>query len=250
MFANKERTKQMSEKNFTEFKKGIWKENPVIVQLLGMCPALAVTNSATNGLAMGLATTFVLLNSSLFISTLRKIIPHQVRIASYIVIIATFVTIADYSLAALFPVISKSLGPYVPLIVVNCLILGRMESFASKNPVPPSISDALGFGVGFTWALMVLGGVREILGNGSLFDIQILGDYWEPWIVMLLPGGAFLALGIMIGIIRHFTRKPFEKGVQMKDMVGYQEKGQLVDTTSIFQAESQTEEKSTPPEKT
>lgn len=218
-----------------EFRKGIWRENPVIVQLLGMCPALAVTNSATNGLAMGMATTFVLLNSALFISVLRNIIPHQVRIASYIVIIATFVTIADYSIAALFPVISKSLGPYIPLIVVNCLILGRMESFASKNTTVPSVSDAFGFGLGFTWALIVLGGIREVLGNGTLFDIRVLGNFWEPWIVMVLPGGAFLALGIMIGIIRYFTHKPFEKGVRTGKMIGYAEKGRLMDTTEIFQ---------------
>jgi len=220
---------------FEEFKKGIWKENPATVQLLGMCPTLAVTNSATNGLAMGIATAFVLLSSALLISTLRKIIPHEVRIASYIVIIATFVTIADYTLAALFPPISKALGPYVPLIIVNCIILGRMEAFASKNPVTLSLSDALGFGLGFTWALVALGSVREILGNGSLFGLQVLGRLWVPWIVMILPSGAFLALGIMIGLIRHFTYHPFEKGVKLTQMVGYMKKGRLHDTSAIFQ---------------
>lgn len=238
-------------KFFNEFQKGIWKDNPVMVQLLGMCPALAVTNSATNGLAMGMATTFVLLSSALFVSTLRKIIPHEVRIAGYIVIIATFVTIADYSLAALFPIISKSLGPYVPLIVVNCLILGRMESFASKNPIPISMTDAFGFGIGFTWALVLLGGVREILGNGTLFDIRILGDFWEPWIVMVLPGGAFLALGIMIGIIRHFTQNPFEKGVMIGKMIGYREKDKLVDSPAVFQPDAgSVQSRPSPPQKT
>ncbi len=223
---------------FKEFKKGIWKDNPVMVQLLGMCPTLAVTNSATNGLAMGLATIFVILSSAIFVATLRKIIPHQVRIASYIVIIATFVTIADYTLAALFPVISKALGPYVPLIVVNCLILGRMESFASKNPVPISVTDAFGFGAGFTWALVLLGGVREVLGNGTLFGFRVLGDFWEPWIVMVLPGGAFLALGIMIGIMRHFTQKPFIMGVQMEKMIGYRQNNKLIGSPAIFQPET------------
>jgi H+/Na+-translocating ferredoxin:NAD+ oxidoreductase subunit E len=183
-----------------EFLKGLWDENPVLASLLGLCPVLAVTNSATNGMAMGLATTFVLLSSSTIISLIRKIIPHQVRIASYIVIIATFVTVADRFLAAYFPIISKSLGPYVPLIVVNCLILGRQEAFSSKNGVWKSLLDSSGMGLGFCFVLIALGGFREIFGSGSFFGITILGDWFTPWMVMILPPGAFLGLGIFIGI--------------------------------------------------
>ena len=218
-----------------EFKKGLWKENAVFVMLLGMCPTLAVTNSATNGLAMGLATSFVLLSSAIFVSLLRNFIPHQVRIASFIVIIATFVTIADYFLAAMLPPISKSLGPYVPLIVVNCLILGRAEAFFSKNTLTLSIADALGMGTGFTGALIVLGAIREILGNGSVFNFQIFGDWFEPWIIMLLPGGAFLTLGIMIGLINHFTKKRFEMGIRIGEDIGYIERGQLVTSNLAYE---------------
>ena len=167
--------------------------------LLGLCPTLAVTNSAINGLAMGLATTFVLISSSILISLLRKVIPHQVRIAGYIVIIATFVTVADKYLAAYLPDISKALGPYVPLIVVNCLILGRQEAFSSKNGVGRSIIDALGMGLGFVFVLVVLGSIREILGSATVFNIQVLGDWFNPWMIMILPPGAFLTLGLLIG---------------------------------------------------
>ena len=144
--------------------KGLWDENPVLRSLLGLCPVLAVTNSAINGMAMGLATTFVLLSSSVFVSLLRKLIPHQVRIASFIVIIATFVTVADRFLAAYFPLISKALGPYVPLIVVNCLILGRQEAFSSKNSLGRALLDSSGMGIGFSLVLIALGGFREIFG--------------------------------------------------------------------------------------
>ena len=183
-----------------EFLKGLWDDNPVLRMLLGLCPTLAVTNSAINGLAMGLATTFVLISSSILISLLRKVIPHQVRIAGYIVIIATFVTVADKFLAAYLPEISKALGPYVPLIVVNCLILGRQEAFSSKNGVGRSIIDALGMGLGFISVLVVLGGIREVLGSATLFNIQVLGDWFNPWMIMILPPGAFLTLGLLIGL--------------------------------------------------
>ncbi len=183
-----------------EFLKGLWDDNPVLRMLLGLCPTLAVTNSAINGLSMGLATTFVLLSSSIIISLLRKVIPHQVRIAGYIVIIATFVTVADKFLAAYLPEISKALGPYVPLIVVNCLILGRQEAFSSKNGVGRSIIDALGMGLGFVFVLVVLGSIREILGSATLFNIQVLGDWFNPWMIMILPPGAFLTLGLLIGL--------------------------------------------------
>ncbi len=183
-----------------EFLKGLWDDNPVLRMLLGLCPTLAVTNSAINGLAMGLATTFVLISSSILISLLRKVIPYQVRIAGYIVIIATFVTVADKFLAAYLPEISIALGPYVPLIVVNCLILGRQEAFSSKNGVGRSIIDALGMGLGFISVLVVLGGIREVLGSATLFNVQVLGDWFNPWMIMILPPGAFLTLGLLIGL--------------------------------------------------
>lgn len=183
-----------------EFLKGLWDENPILKSLLGLCPVLAVTNSAINGLAMGLATTFVLLSSSIIISSMRNLIPNQVRIPAFIVIIATFVTVADRFLAAFFPLISKDLGPYVPLIVVNCIILGRQEAFSSKNSVFRSIVDSSGMGVGFILVLVALGGFREILGSASLFGVTVLGDWFQPWLVMILPGGAFLGLGLFIGI--------------------------------------------------
>jgi len=183
-----------------EFLKGLWEENPILRMLLGLCPTLAVTNSAINGLSMGLATTFVLLSSGMLISFLRKVIPSQVRIAGYIVIIATFVTVADKFLAAYLPDISKALGPYVPLIVVNCIILGRQEAFSSKNGVGRSLVDALGMGLGFIFVLVVLGSIREILGSATLFNMQILGDWFNPWMIMILPPGAFLTLGLLIGL--------------------------------------------------
>jgi len=192
---------------FQEFLKGVWEQNPVLIQLLGLCPTLAVTNTAINGVAMGLATTFVLFSSSTIISAIRNLIPHQVRIAAYIVIIATFVTVADRFLAAFFPEISKALGPYVPLIVVNCLILGRQEAFSSKNTIGRSILDAMGMGLGFILVLILLGGVREILGSGMLFNAQVLGDWFQPWVMMILPPGAFLTLGLLIGLWNWFNER-------------------------------------------
>jgi electron transport complex protein RnfE len=188
----------MSDEQFSEFTKGLWKENPVFVSLLGMCPVLAVTNTAINSIAMGLATFFVLACSSLLVSLLRNFIPKQVRITAFIIIIATFVTIADFSLAAFFPVIHKELGAFIALIVVNCLILGRQEAFAYKNPVWPSLLDAFGMGAGFTFALFCLGAIRELMGNGSLFNISIFGPGFEPWIIMILPPGGFLTLGFLL----------------------------------------------------
>ncbi len=172
-----------------------------------MCPTLAVTNSSLNGLSMGLAVTFVLICSELTISSIRKFIPREVRIGIFTIIIATFVTIIDYFLKAQYPTISKALGPYVPLIVVNCIILGRQEAFASKNPVNFSFADALGMGMGFTGALTILGSIRELLGSGSLFGYEILGNWFRPWVIMILPPGAFLTLGILIGIINTFFKK-------------------------------------------
>jgi electron transport complex protein RnfE len=190
-----------------EFTKGLWNENPVFRQLLGMCPTLAVTNAVINGVAMGLATTFVLVLSSLVVSSIKKLIPNQVRIASYIVIIATFVTVADRVMAAFFPPISKSLGPYVPLIVVNCIILGRQEAFSSKKSVGRSLIDALGMSAGFVIALLVLSSIREILGSGTFLGAQVMGTWFEPWIIMVLPPGAFIALGVLLGIANKIEQK-------------------------------------------
>jgi len=192
---------------YAQFVKGLWRENPTFVQLLGMCPTLAITNSSLNGISMGLAVTFVLVCSELTISSIRKYIPREVRIGIFTIIIATFVTIIDYFFKAQYPTISKALGPYVPLIVVNCIILGRQEVFASKNPVTLSFADALGMGLGFTGALTILGSIRELLGSGSLFGYELLGNWFRPWIIMILPPGAFLTLGILIGIMNTFSRR-------------------------------------------
>lgn len=190
-----------------EFIKGLWDENPVFRQLLGLCPTLAVTGAVINGLAMGMATTFVLIFSSLVVSSIKKLIPSQVRIASYIVIIATFVTVADRFLAAFFPPISKSLGPYVPLIVVNCIILGRQEAYSSKNTVGRSLIDALGMSAGFVLALLILSAIREILGAGTFFGYQVMGAWFEPWIIMILPPGAFITLGILLALALQIERR-------------------------------------------
>jgi Na+-translocating ferredoxin:NAD+ oxidoreductase subunit E len=207
-----------------EFEKGLWKQNPVFRQLLGLCPTLAVTVSAVNGLAMGIATTFVLLCASFMVSLIRSWIPPQVRIASFIVIIATFVTVVDLVMKAQFPALSQSLGAFIPLIVVNCLILGRQEAFASKNGPLASLADALGMGLGFLATLTCLGAIREILGTGKLFGFVLL-PHWEPWVVMILPAGAFLTLGLMLGAAKAFQirlderakqadRKSIQEGVQ------------------------------------
>jgi len=177
------------------FLRGLWEENPVFVMLLGMCPVLAVTNSAINALAMGLATTFVLLCSSCLVSLMRKLIPKQVRIATYIVIIATFVTIVDYSIQAISLDLYNALGAFIQLIVVNCMILGRAEAYASKQRIGATVVNGLGMGAGFTIALLCLGGVREILGAGSLFGFPLFAENFQPWVVMILPPGGFFVLG-------------------------------------------------------
>lgn len=178
--------------------RGIWKENPVLVQLLGLCPALAVTNTVPNAIAMSAATFFVLLGSSFLVSLVKDWIPSEVRISAYILIIATFVTIADLVLAAVVPVIHKDLGAFIALIVVNCMILGRQEAFASRRPVGRALLDAIGTGIGFTIALLMMGLFREILGNGSIMGHSIFGPDFEPWIVMILPPGGFLTLGFIL----------------------------------------------------
>jgi len=178
--------------------RGIWRENPVLVQLLALCPTLAVTNSVANSLAMGLATSFVLLGSSVLVSTVRKLVPTEVRISTYILIIATFVTVADMVLQATVPNIHKELGAFVALIVVNCLILARQEAFAAKQPVGRAALDAIGYSIGFTIALVIMGAVRELLGNGSLLGWSVFGPSYEPWVIMILPPGGFLTLGLVL----------------------------------------------------
>lgn len=185
-----------------DFTKGLFKENPILCYLLGMCPALAVTTNAINALTMGLSVIFVLFSSNVIISLIRRSVPQQVRIVSFIVVIATFVTVADIFLKANFPVLSKELGPFIPLIVVNCIILGRAEAFASKRKLIPSILDALGMGLGFTVMLLAMGAVREILGMGSVFGVTVLPGFFPKFLIMILPAGAFITLGVFVGIHR------------------------------------------------
>lgn len=195
-----------------EFGKGIWRENAVFRLLLGLCPVLAVTTNAENGLGMGLATTFVLVNSNIVVSLMRKIIPAKVRIPAFIVIIASFVTVVQLVMEAYVYGLYKSLGIFIPLIVVNCLILGRAEAFASKNSTFISIVDGVGMGTGFTLALFILGSVREIFGSGSLLGFSLFGAGYEPFLLMILPPGAFITLGLLlagmnkIDSVRNVTR--------------------------------------------
>lgn len=193
------------------FIKGLWRENPVFVQVLGMCPVLAVTNTAANALTMGLATAFVLVLSNILVSSLRHFIPRQVRIATFILIIATFVTVVDFVIQAISLELHKSLGAFISLIVVNCLILGRAEAFAYKNPVVPSLFDGMGMGAGFTLALLCMGVVREVLGNGSLFGFALFADSYQPWIVMILPSGGFFTLGAWLLLINWLKQRQQEQ---------------------------------------
>jgi electron transport complex protein RnfE len=194
-----------------EFSKGLLKENPVLRLLLGTCPVLAVTTTTKNGLGMGLAATFVLLGSNLIISLLRKFIPDKVRIPAFITVIAGFVSIVQMLMQAYLPDLNKSLGIFIPLITVNCIILARAEMFASKNKVLPSIIDGLGMGIGFTAALVLMGGIREIIGNGSIFDIPLpvlqSGGWIEPTIIMILPPGGFFVFGILIALSNALSEK-------------------------------------------
>jgi len=191
-----------------EFGKGLWKENPVFRLLLGLCPTLAVTTSAENGLGMGLATAFVLICSNIAISLLRNLIPGKVRIPAFIVVIASFVTVVQLLMEAYVYGLYKALGIFIPLIVVNCIILGRAEAFASKNRLLPSIVDGVGIGLGFTLALFVLGAVREIFGSGSLLGFSLFGAGYQPFLLMILPPGAFITLGFLLaGMNRLDARK-------------------------------------------
>lgn len=189
-------------------KAGIVSDNPIFVQVLGMCPTLAVTSSAINGVGMGLSTTVVLVGSNMVISMLRKIIPAKVRIPAFIVVIATFVTIIDLLLQGFIPSLYSSLGLFIPLIVVNCIVLGRAEAYASKNGVLPSIFDGLGMGLGFTVALLILGSIREILGAGQIFGVTVLPTaIYQPITIFLLAPGAFIALGVMLAVYNYIIAR-------------------------------------------
>ncbi len=189
------------------FKEGFWTSNPVFVLLLGMCPVLGVTSSVENGLGMGLATTFVLFMSNLVVSLLRPIIPKKMRIPCFIVIIASFVTIVEMVTQAYTPALYKSLGLFIPLIVVNCIVLGRAEAFAFKNNLWWSMLDGLAMGIGFTFALVCMGAVRELLGNGSLLNMGMFGESFQPVLIMIMPPGAFLTLGFLLAFMNYLNRR-------------------------------------------
>ena len=192
--------------NLKTFTKGLIKENPILVLLLGCCPTLATTTSAINGMSMGLATTFVLIMSNLVISLIKNFIPDKVRIPCFIVVIASFVTVVQLVMQAYVPDIYETLGLFIPLIVVNCIVLGRAEAFASKNPVWPSILDGAGMGLGFTFALTILGSIREILGSGSVFNWRFLPEDAQTILIFVLAPGAFIALGYLIAIVNRLKR--------------------------------------------
>ena len=194
-------------KIWKDFLQGLWNENPTFRLLIGLCPTLAVTTSAINGMSMGLATAFVLICSSALISLLKNLIPEKVRIPAYIIVIATFVTIVDLFMNAYLPDLHSVLGLFIPLIVVNCIVLGRAEAYASKNSVLASAFDGLGMGLGFTWALTLLGTIREIFGAGSIFGMRILPEGANTLGVMSLPPGAFITLGILIAVMNMISAK-------------------------------------------
>lgn len=188
-------------------KNGIIKNNPTFVQVIGMCPTLAVTTSAENGLGMGLAATVVLMGSNVVISALKRLIPDEIRIPAFIIIIATFVTLIQFFMQAFLPALNKALGIFIPLIVVNCIILGRAEAYASKNSVLPSLFDAIGMGLGFTLALVVLGSIRELLGTGTVFGMSLLPATYNPALIMILAPGGFLTLGMLTALINFINMK-------------------------------------------
>lgn len=202
----------MSIKGFLkQLRGGIIDNNPVLIQLLGMCPTLATTTSVKNAVGMGLAATAVLICSNILISLLRKFIPKQVRIAAYIVIISGFVTAVELLIKAFFYDLYGSLGLFIPLIVVNCIILARAEAFASKNPVLPSAVDGISMGLGFTFALVLVATVREILGNGTFLDFKLFGDGFSPAIIFILPSGAFLTLGFIAALVQKLNNNSKDK---------------------------------------
>ena len=199
---------------------GLVKENPTFVLMLGMCPTLAVTTSAINGIGMGLSTTAVLIMSNMMISMLRKIIPDSVRMPAFIVIVASFVTIVDFLMEGFVPSLYDSLGLYIPLIVVNCIILGRAESYASKNPVIPSIFDGIGMGLGFTVGLTSIGIVRELIGSRKIFNMQILPDSYEPFTIFILAPGAFFVLACLVALQNKVKNNLARKGKKVPEAAG------------------------------
>ena len=199
---------------------GLVKENPTFVLMLGMCPTIAVTTSAINGIGMGLSTTAVLIMSNMMISMLRKIIPDSVRMPAFIVIVASFVTIVDFLMEGFVPSLYDSLGLYIPLIVVNCIILGRAESYASKNPVIPSIFDGIGMGLGFTVGLTSIGIVRELIGSGKIFNMQILPDSYEPFTIFILAPGAFFVLACLVALQNKVKNNLARKGKKVPEAAG------------------------------
>lgn len=199
-----------------ELVKGLYKENPVFRLALGLCPALAVSTSVENSLGMGAAATFVLLGSNITISLIRKLIPAKVRIPCFIVVIASFVTIVELVMGAYLPELSKSLGMFIPLIVVNCIILGRAEAFASKHGVGRSILDGIGMGLGFTFALVLIGAIREILGDGKLFGYMVFGPNFQPVVLMILAPGAFITMGLLMGYFNILDARLKERSKEEK----------------------------------
>jgi H+/Na+-translocating ferredoxin:NAD+ oxidoreductase subunit E len=190
-----------------ELTKGILRENPILIIMLGLCPTLAVSTSATNALGMGAAFCFVVICSNIVISLIRKLVPSQVRIPVFITVISTFVTIVDYALKAYLPLLSRSLGVFVPLIVVNCIVMGRAEAFASRNPLAESFMDGVGMGLGFTIIITLLGAIRELFGNGTVFGLQVMPAGYQPFLVFILPPGAFLVIGFMMAAQKKFFQK-------------------------------------------
>jgi len=197
-------------------KKGLIEENPVFIQVLAMCPTLAVTSSVQNAIGMGLAATAVLIGSNAVISMLRKFIPDKIRIPAFITVIAAFVTLIQFLVQGYLPALYKSLGIFIPLIVVNCVILGRAEAYASKNGVLASVYDAIGMGLGFTLALVILASFREILGNGTFYGVQVLPTSYEPSIIMILAPGAFITLGILLASLNQFKINKAKKAKAAK----------------------------------
>lgn len=190
-----------------DFINGLWNENPIFRMVIGICSSLAVTTAAQNGVAMGLALTFVLTCSSVLVSLLRSIIPDKVRIPCYIIVIATFTTVVDLTMKAYFPSLYEVMGIFIPLIVVNCIVLARAEAFASKVGPIRAVADALGMGLGYAWAITLISIIREIFGSGTLFGVKVLGESFTQWVIMLLPPGAFLVMGILVGVMNMITRK-------------------------------------------
>jgi len=190
-----------------DFVNGLWNENPIFKMVIGICSALAVTTAASNGIAMGMALTFVLTCSSILVSILRNVIPSTVRIPCYIIVVATFTTVVDLFMKAYFPALYEVMGIFIPLIVVNCIVLARAEAFASKVSVARATADALGMGLGYTWAITLISMIRELMGEGTLFGYQVMRESFTPWVSAILPPGAFIVMGILVGLINIINRE-------------------------------------------